>query len=176
LNAVTKTELADALGYSLPTITNYVKQGMKAIGTGRGASARYDIAECHKWIVENAIKRTQKQSVNEPTRSTIEDAKLRREEANAQLAEIEVAQALGQLVSRDDATRELKAWMAPLQKKLIAIPSSWATFMVGHQSTVSAIAALKDRVNKLLDDLSTTEPDDYEEEELVEDEEVEDNE
>lgn len=157
--AVKKSELADILGYSAATVTNYCKEGMPKVGTGVGAAARYSVAACHRWIVERA---QQKAQTNKPANArTLDDAKYRREEANAVLVELEVAQALKEVVSRTEAVAEVEAWSSAIVRKIQTIPSSWATFVVGIGSAADAIDILTIRANKLLDDLSTVEPDDY---------------
>lgn len=174
MNGVRKKELADLIGCHSETITNYQKEGMPY--TGKGASLRFDTVECIKWVREND-KQKAVRNIQKPENSrTIEDSKFRKEEANALMAELEVAEKMKLVVSREQSLKELEAWTNPMLKKLQAIPSSWATYVVGIKSAADAIDVLTIRVNKLLEDLSNTEPEEYDLETAIEEVDVGDTE
>lgn len=99
---VNRSELAEILGKSMPTITAWLDDGMPCVkGGGKGKPFVFEPADCIEWAVENGKfrpKQRQLQSIDDDGRESYEEAERRKMVANADKAELELAKAAGLVV------------------------------------------------------------------------------
>ncbi|WP_316219078.1 terminase small subunit [Bradyrhizobium sp. SZCCHNR2026] len=125
---VNRQELADILGYSLPTISSWTEDGMPVKSQGsRGRQFEYDTAECVKWLLARArgeAKAKTAATVNDGGDDiTMDKARLRNEIAKAKLSELELAQEMGLVRPIDMVVKVLSNEIANARARLLGIPS-----------------------------------------------------
>jgi len=125
---VNRQELADIFGYSLPTISAWIDDGLPVeTHGGRGKQFEFDTEKCLKWLLaRERAERKQKAaaSVVEGDESiTIDKARLRHEIAKAKTAEIELATKMGLVRPVSMIARVLSNEIANARARLLAIPS-----------------------------------------------------
>jgi phage terminase Nu1 subunit (DNA packaging protein) len=154
---VNRQELADIFGYSLPTISAWVENGMpvKTHG-GRGKSFEFDTEDVLKWLLareREARKRdAARASVDgedgEPI--TIDKAKLRNEVAKAKMSEIELAEKMDLLKPVDMIAKVLSNEIANARARLLAIPSKVRPTVHLHVGDPADTKKVVDEVEKLV--------------------------
>lgn len=97
------TKAAKELGLTAATLTRYAKQGCPHKADHRGRM--YDVDDVREWMKENGISGkpgTQKKCPSENA-NAMEEAKLRKEQANALSIEIRNRKAMGELIEASEA-------------------------------------------------------------------------
>lgn len=125
---VNRQELADIFGYSLPTISAWVENGMpvKSHG-GRGKQFEFDTEEVLKWLL--ARERAERKAHAAATLKdggeeiTIDKARLRNEIAKAKLSELELASKMELVRPIQMIVKVLSNEIANARARLLGIPS-----------------------------------------------------
>ena len=125
---VNRQELADIFGYSLPTISAWVENGMpvKSHG-GRGKQFEFDTEDVLKWLL--ARERAERKAHTAATLKeggeeiTIDKARLRNEIAKAKLSELELATKMELVRPIDMVAKVLSNEIANARARLLGIPS-----------------------------------------------------
>ncbi|GAA0008051.1 phage terminase Nu1 subunit (DNA packaging protein) [Bradyrhizobium japonicum] len=125
---VNRQELADIFGYSLPTISAWVENGMpvKSHG-GRGKQFEFDTEDVLKWLL--ARERAERKAHTAATLKeggeeiTIDKARLRNEIAKAKLSELELATKMELVRPIQMIVRVLSNEIANARARLLGIPS-----------------------------------------------------
>lgn len=141
-------QLADELGLGTRQIDNLVADGMPRHKRGRGYAYPWPIVL--RWYIKHreasALRRSQPTDLN--------DARVRRETAEAQLKELELAKLEGRTVTIEDAEREIGATLDRLRARLVNIPGKWAPQLVGKLTVAAAKTALEGAVAEAMAALS----------------------
>lgn len=161
---VNRQELAEILGYSLPTVSAWVEEGCPAVTRGgRGKSFEFDTADVVKWLLARE-RQDRKQAAAAGARAKIEDAsgeitidvaRLRHEVAKAKSAEIDLAAKIGALAPLEMVAKVVSNEIANARARLLSIPVKLRpTF---HLETGSAEGAKKlvNETEKLIRDALT---------------------
>lgn len=124
-----RTELADVLGVSMPTITAWMGDGMPYVdGGGKGKPFRFDSLACIEWWAEN--KRRRKPSpgpANDPfaepgdVPESYDEADRRKMVANADKAELELAKAAGKVVEIEDVAAAVADMHVKVRTRLLGL-------------------------------------------------------
>ena len=134
LSRVTQADLAPLLGVSNPTISNWKDQQFDDfVGPFPQPASRekthllYDFHVVRSWWVKYQIFTQYKDLIApsdqaEPGSGTLEQAKTRRANADASLAEIELAVAQGKLIPVKDVEAEWSDQVLKVRAKLLTIP------------------------------------------------------
>lgn len=125
---VNRQELADIFGYSLPTISAWVENGMpvKSHG-GRGKQFEFDTEDVLKWLL--ARERAERKAHTAATLKeggeeiTIDKARLRNEIAKAKLSELELANKMELVRPIDMVAKVLSNEIANARARLLGITS-----------------------------------------------------
>lgn len=125
---VNRQELADIFGYSLPTISAWVENGMpvKSHG-GRGKQFEFDTEDVLKWLL--ARERAERKAHTAATLKeggeeiTIDKARLRNEIAKAKLSELELATKMELVRPIQMIVKVLSNEIANARARLLGIPS-----------------------------------------------------
>lgn len=149
---VKKIELCNLLSLSEQTIANYHKAGLAGV-TGKGKSARYNISECIKWVIEYEVQKALKLKVNQKQPEAIDALELRLKTAKVQKAEYEAALLTGSMVTVDDADNEQQRYAEAVRVKLQGIPSAWSPELLGLRDMPEAVTLLEDLVRALMHDI-----------------------
>ncbi len=125
---VNRQELADIFGYSLPTISAWVENGMpvKSHG-GRGKQFEFDTEEVLKWLLgrERAERKAHAAATLKDggEEITIDKARLRNEIAKAKLSELELATKMELVRPIQMIVKVLSNEIANARARLLGIPS-----------------------------------------------------
>ncbi|KRR21697.1 terminase small subunit [Bradyrhizobium retamae] len=148
---VNRQELADLFGYSLPTISAWIEDGLPVeTHGGRGKQFEFDTEKCLKWLLarERALRKAETAATmndgSEPI--TIEKARLRHEVAKAKTAEIELAQKMELVRPVAMIARVLSNEIANARARLLAIPSKF-------RPTIHLAVGTQEKTQKLVNEL-----------------------
>ena len=145
---VTKKELSEALGVSLRQIENLVAQGMPRIKKGRRYEYPYAAIT---WYYHRKIATLEGQRP-----PALDEAKARKELAQAELAEFSLQQARGNVVPRRLFLDELSAALYRLRAGLLNIPSRFTPMMVGLRTYNETKLRLEQVTQELMLELTRT--------------------
>lgn len=145
---MTKSELAASLGLKPRQIDNLVVEGMPRRKVGRSWIYGPD-AEAWYW-------RRKVEAVGSAKKGQLDAARMRRELAQAELAELEVAQRRGDLVPLVDAKREVGRLAELVRARLVAAPGRFAHRWQASRSHQDAQQVLDEVMREILVDLKAT--------------------
>lgn len=127
---VNRTELAEILGVSMPTITSWMGEGLPYVeGGGKGKPYTFDSVDAIEWWAENKRRRKQRGPVpgtdpfaeGEDRPETYEEAERRKMVANADKAELELAKLAGKVVEIDDVAAAIADMHVKVRTRLLGI-------------------------------------------------------
>lgn len=124
---VNRTELADVLGVSMPTITAWMGEDPPlpyAEGGGKGRPFVFDTVDAIEWWSDNKRRRRRAPGAdtadpNAP--ESYEEAERRKMIANADRAELDLARAAGKLVEIDDVAAAIADMHVIVRTRLLGI-------------------------------------------------------
>lgn len=151
---VTKAELSEILGLSLPTIESMVRRGCPWKRKGsKGRAYQFDTADVIAWretrIREDRAAEREAQVINLERERALKTAAERR------LAELELAQRSGELVHVDDVAARIESEYANVRARLLLIPTKLAPRIARMRKAAEARAAIHAEVREALHELST---------------------
>ncbi len=141
------------LGVSAPTVKALVEQGLPALERGgHGKPWEFDMAAVAAWDREcgpNA-RRDGQSGVLDPS---IEKA--RKDRAQAELAELELAKRRGRMIDVDDVEKMMTDDYARVRARLLSMPSKLAPLVVTITDPAEADAVLTIEVSEALGELAS---------------------
>lgn len=142
---LTKAQLLDAFCESHKQIERYVAEGMPCTGTGR--SRRFPWPEVRNWRDER-IRKQEREKAQREQPTNIEDARLRKEVALAEKAEIEVSQLRAEMIPAGMYEQRIEA----LAVRLAAPVKTLDRYIADVQRATTAVEA-KAVLDRISDDL-----------------------
>lgn len=140
---VSADTLADLLCVSQVQISNYCKDGMPKVGTGK-----YPLRECIQWYAK-------KNKTKISDAHTAEDAaKLRQAEAKAELMEIELALERERYIEVDDALESLGETLSAVKSSLMSLSTRVAPQVLNVSTAAEVEATIKKYVVETLEELA----------------------
>lgn len=104
-----------------------------------GATWRYPWPAWNEWRFEEGRRQVRESA--KPVDA--HEAKQRKMLAEAQLAELDLAERQGQLVTLEDYRKSIGLLLDPVRATMLAVPAKWAPLLVGHMTVGDAQAALE---------------------------------
>lgn len=160
---LTRTELAARFGVDVRTITNWLAAGLPQ--RMRSSSPVYSWPECLKWreqqIREDA-RATREVAGDEGMKTEMAELRLRTARAEAESAELELAERRGKLVTVDFMASEFARITDNIRAELLKIPAAWTGPLDGCTTTAERQIVLQDAVNAILPQLGAAADDDGE--------------
>lgn len=147
-----KTELAGLLLVRTRQVDNHVANGMPVKRADGRTWFRW--ADVLPWYIDLKVASSRGRRPGEGG----EDAKARREMAQARLAEIELAKAERTLVPVTEVVRQWGDMTQRIAGKLANVPSKFAARCVGLDTVGSAMKVLDEAVQEILGELHDTPP------------------
>ncbi|WP_315764498.1 terminase small subunit [Bradyrhizobium sp. SZCCHNR2009] len=152
---VNRQELADTLGYSLPTISSWTEEGMPVKSQGsRGRQFEYDTADVVKWLLARArgeAKAKTAASLNDQGEDiTMDKARLRNEIAKAKLSELELAKEMELVRPIEMIVKVLSNEIANARARLLGIPSKLRPSIQLEVGTPEGTKTLVNEVERLI--------------------------
>ena len=124
---VNRQGLADSFGAAPPAIDRWIKQGCPISKRGsRGVEWEFDLADVIRWRVDVAVREA---TGDGP--SNMDAAKLRKMSAEAELAELELAKAVGDVAPIRDFERTTARLMSTIQTNVMNVPARAVLQLLG---------------------------------------------
>lgn len=149
---VNQRDAAERLGLTTRQVKNLADLGMPTVSAG--GKLTYPFPECLKWYVEYKVT----SAVNACTPGDFEEAKTRKMAAEAELAEMELAQQRGDLVAVVDVGARVAGVLERVRARLVVIPGKLAPRLVGVETAMEARGVLEVAVGEVLAELAAGEP------------------
>ena len=168
LNKITQTDLAKLLNTSVQNLRTWAKTNHpEEIGkfptyVAQGNKNLYSFYECLTWYVKYQAFTRYRDALNSVSidGTNVEASKAegdaRRSMANAQMAELDLAKAQGNLVDASDVKNTFDDLVLRLRSKILGIPSRFAIITVDGLSAPEKEDLYTDETNDLLRELSKT--------------------
>ena len=141
---VTRQGLADIFGVSLPTIDNWVRQGCPYISKGgRGQEWKFNTASVSTWLRDRDVE-----EATGGIPDDFETLKCRKMLADAQLAELELAQKKGEVAHIEEFERMWSLAMGQLRQNILGVPQRAVLQLIGEtderkfKTKISAVIVL----------------------------------
>jgi len=142
-------QIARILMVTPPTVTEYVSRGMPWRQQGRkGLPWLFAVDECVAWV--RAQDRANQ--VDDPT--SIEEARLRKEVAEAALKEIELAKVRGQVVDVEAVAQAVGEMFANVRARLLALAPKVAPLVYRAETLQEGRVIIDDGIYDVLSELS----------------------
>ena len=151
VSKLTAKELAYLLGVSEPTIFLWTKGG-KWLAPSRVGRGQYDGKMAVKLYIENYI--APKYRGSKEGGESYEDAKRRKEIAQANLHELKESSLRGDLVEKDQAIKWLVALISEAKTAFVALPRRLAPVLYGMSDIRQIENELRSEIMKILEKLS----------------------
>lgn len=121
---ISLTEIANRYGYSYNAVKKWVHEGLPHDETKNKSPE----LEATQWVLKNKINPLREIS----TREALDIAKLREQEAKADLAAMAVKERSGELIPIDYVQSELNRFLADLKDSIRLIPTKYAIDILEH--------------------------------------------
>ncbi|XPV77944.1 MAG: terminase small subunit [Desulfovibrio sp.] len=151
---VNRDQLAEILGCSKPTIDSKIRKGMPYIQKGgRGKAYIFSVPDVVQWLQQTAVHR----AVGDVTEEdTTEALKRRMLAAKVTHAEIEAAQARGEVASVEVMEQAIMTACIQLRQTMRQIPNRVSLMLIGVDDEVAIKKILLTEIDHCLETLSTT--------------------
>ncbi|WP_296052312.1 terminase small subunit [uncultured Alteromonas sp.] len=149
-----RTELAELLGVTLPSIDLRIRKGMPFdCKGGRGKPWVFDSSECVEWEKQQAINN----ALGDTDTTDTEELKRRKLAAETTIAEIDAAKKRGEVASLIEIERVWSQALIELRTRLRLIPARVSSRVLSLQNESDIKAALLDEVDQALTTLAECE-------------------
>lgn len=148
---LTRDEIAERFGVDVRTITNYVQEGMPQ--RSKSGKHVYSWPDCRDWWerrIRDDMREKRQAGGSEDRKTMMAEARLRALRAEAETAELDLAERRGELVTVAFMTAEFKRMAEAMRSALLSIPASWDGRLAGCATSVERQMALQEAVNDLL--------------------------
>lgn len=146
---VGRAELAEIFGVSVASVDHWLRSGAPCDASG--ATAKFNTAEMVDWRIAQAVERVTESAPADS--DTLDDARRRKTQAEAELAEIEVAEKRGEVVNIAEAARTVAEEYAAVRAKLLGIPGRLAPLMAIETDQPACKALLVREITEALNEL-----------------------
>lgn len=148
---VNRTELAEVLGISMPTVTSWLGEGMPYVeGGGKGKPFVFETVDCIEWWAENKRRRKRAPAAGEDpfaegedAPETYEQAERRKMVASADKAELELAKAAGKVVEITDVAAAIADMHVTVRTRLLGLGNKVRTrvaaFLGGDKAAIEQV-------------------------------------
>lgn len=157
---VTRQGLADIFGVSLPTIDNWVRQGCPYISKGgRGQEWKFNTASVSTWLRDRDVE-----EATGGIPDDMDELKLRKQKAETELAELELAQKKGEVALISEFERIWAMSMGQLRQNILGVPQRAVLQLLGETDEMAFKEKLRAEIVLALE--QTVESEEFFEEEL----------
>jgi len=126
---VSRAGLAEVFGVALTTIDSWVKKGCPVVarGHGKGQEWKFNTAQISAWLQDEAVDRATGGIPDD-----FETLKCRKMLADAQLAELELAQKKGEVAHIEEFERMWSLAMGQLRQNILGVPQRAVLQLIGE--------------------------------------------
>ncbi|RZG78361.1 terminase small subunit [Acinetobacter sp. WCHAc060033] len=156
---VTRQGLADIFGVSLPTVDNWVRAGCSFISKGgRGLEWKFNTAQVSTWLRDRDVE-----EATGGIPDDIEQLRVRKQKAETELAELELATKKGEVALIEEFERAQAMAFAAIRANIMNVPQRAVLQLLGETDE----RAFKDKLKaELVLALETSAEDDLEQEDF----------
>lgn len=155
---VTQSEGARRLGMTPQAIGVWASRAGAPV-EGVGAKRRLIWPDFPKWRDAELARQIREEAKAAAKPGDFDEARTRKMAAEAELAEHELAKQRGDLITLADAEKEAELVFDRLRARLVAIPTKEAHRVVGLKKLPEATRVLRDIVDRILAEMSSTDMD-----------------
>lgn len=156
---VTRQALADVFGVSLPTIDAWVRKGCPFVEKGgRGQEWKFNTAQVSTWLRDRDVEEATGDIPDD-----MEELKLRKQKAETELAELELAEKKGEVALIAEFERAQSMVFAAIRANIMNVPQRAVLQLLGETDE----RAFKEKLKaELILALETSAEEELEEEEI----------
>jgi phage terminase Nu1 subunit (DNA packaging protein) len=146
-------ELAALLDLNRTTVQKYVKQGLPYVQKAdrdKGKDWKFSLPAVVEWLEQRAVDRV----VGNTEGLTIDDAKLRKTAAEAQLAEFELEKVKRRTITVEEMSELVADEYATVRSQLLNIPGRLAQTLAAETDPAKIEALIKAEISTALTELS----------------------
>ena len=156
---VTRQALADVFGVSLPTIDAWVRKGCPFVEKGgRGQEWQFNTAQVSKWLRDRDVE-----EATGGIPDDMDELKLRKQKAETELAELELAEKRGEVALIAEFERAQSMVFAAIRANIMNVPQRAVLQLLGETDERTFKEKLK---AELILALETSAEEELEEEEI----------
>lgn len=165
MTTVSKRELAERWGIHQSNIDKYLVEGMPFLtkGNKRDGLSTFDFEACNEW--RNAKLGLQEGHEDE----TMKQARLRKLQAEASLAELELEQQKGTVVAIEDVAQEMANVFSTVKTRLLALSAKLPGLVIGMTTEREMQDVIDREIRTVLTELTSQYVADKADEEAAED-------
>lgn len=157
---VTRQALADVFGVSLPTIDAWVRKGCPFVEKGgRGQEWQFNTASVSKWLRDRDVE-----EATGGIPDDIEKLRIRKQKAETELAELELAQKKGDVALIEEFEKVWAMSMGQLRQNILGVPQRAVLQLLGETDEMAFKEKLRAEIVLALE--QTVESEEFFEEEL----------
>lgn len=148
---ISKADLAQYVGVSLTTITNWVRQGCPYVTKGaKGRAWTFNSAEVMTWREEKIAQN----AVGDTASLDIEEARRRKLAAEAAMVELDLAKRRGEVIEIEEVAGVVGDDYANVRAKLLSLPTKLAPQLIGIDDPAECQALIERGVAEALEELT----------------------
>lgn len=146
---LTRADTARTFGVSATTVDGWISRGLPHDGSGR--SKRFDPAAVHEWLVAEAVRRA---TPDVAPIEILDEARQRKMAAEAELTELELQRARGEVVPIQVVIELLAGVLSNIRTRLEGIPSKVCRVLVEMIDASSIEERLEEEIREALEELA----------------------
>lgn len=163
---VTKNEFCEVFGVALTTAEAWLRAGMPhEFETGVKGKPEYRIltGPARRWLIEHEVQKALIKAGAEvgsdgTVSRTLDDARKRKTEAEADMAEIELAKKSGEAILLGDAMAQWAQLISNCRAKLLSAPSKMAPVVAVEEDVAKCRRIIEDTILEALSELDHYDP------------------
>lgn len=158
---VNRTGLSEVFGVALTTIDSWVRRGCPVVarGHGKGQEWQFNTAQVSNWLKDEAVAEATGDIPDD-----IELLKIRKQKAETELAELELAQKKGEVALISEFERIWAMSMGQLRQNILGVPQRAVLQLLGETDEMAFKEKLRAEIVLALE--QTVESEEFFEEEL----------
>ncbi|MDV2454042.1 terminase small subunit [Acinetobacter towneri] len=158
---VNRTGLSEVFGVALNTIDSWVRQGCPVVqkGAGKGQEWQFNTAQVSKWLRDRDVE-----EATGGIPDDMDELKLRKQKAETELAELELAQKKGEVALISEFERIWAMSMGQLRQNILGVPQRAVLQLLGETDEMAFKEKLRAEIVLALE--QTVESEEFFEEEL----------
>lgn len=147
---VSRAELSEFLAVDLTTVDGWIRRGCPMIERGgRGRAHSFNLAHVVGWLRDTA----RSSSAEGAAAISLDEARQRKTAAEAELAELELGHARGELVQIDTVAELLEATLSTVRLRLLGVPAKVAARLAPVRTPAKCRRILEDEFSDVLNEI-----------------------
>lgn len=147
---VNRSDLAEILGVTVSAVDGWLRRGCPQVAAGgRGRASKFNTAHVVEWLNERARRDSQSSTGS----ISLDEARQRKTAAEAELAELELGHARGELVQIDTVAELLEATLSTVRLRLLSVPAKVAARVAPLRQPAQCRRILEDEFAEVLAEL-----------------------